>query len=107
MLRRPPRSTLFPYTTLFRSMWQKIYWVVLKESKITPTELIRVWKEHFPMFWPKASHFYPSLHGIAPGEIALLSSPIPGGLPVPVSTGVFVLYADDQSFTFMTPQGHP
>src|SRR5689334_24519035 len=21
MLRRPPRSTLFPYTTLFRSMW--------------------------------------------------------------------------------------
>lgn len=91
----------------FGQMWQKIYWVVLKESKITPTELIKVWKEHFPMFWPKASHFYPSLHGIAPGEIALLSSPIPGGLPVPVSTGVFVLYADDESFTFMTPQGHP
>src|SRR5688572_32457637 len=22
MLRRPPRSTLFPYTTLFRSRWQ-------------------------------------------------------------------------------------
>src|ERR1039458_5534685 len=22
MIRRPPRSTLFPYTTLFRSMWQ-------------------------------------------------------------------------------------
>ena len=21
MIRRPPRSTLFPYTTLFRSMW--------------------------------------------------------------------------------------
>ena len=90
----------------FGQMWQKIYWVVLKESKITPTELVKVWKEHFPTFWPKASHFYPSLHGIAPGEIALLSSPIPGGLPVPVSTGVFVLYADDESFTFMTPQGH-
>src|SRR3712207_9298886 len=23
MIRRPPRSTLFPYTTLFRSMWVK------------------------------------------------------------------------------------
>src|SRR5438477_6335966 len=24
MLRRPPRSTLFPYTTLFRSVWEVI-----------------------------------------------------------------------------------
>src|SRR5260221_5172196 len=24
MIRRPPRSTLFPYTTLFRSRWWKI-----------------------------------------------------------------------------------
>src|SRR5256885_11886069 len=24
MIRRPPRSTLFPYTTLFRSMW--LFW---------------------------------------------------------------------------------
>src|SRR3712207_7939413 len=23
MIRRPPRSTLFPYTTLFRSVWNK------------------------------------------------------------------------------------
>src|SRR3989442_3608464 len=23
MIRRPPRSTLFPYTTLFRSAWQR------------------------------------------------------------------------------------
>src|SRR3712207_9099114 len=25
MIRRPPRSTLFPYTTLFRSDWQVIH----------------------------------------------------------------------------------
>src|SRR5258708_33190098 len=25
MIRRPPRSTLFPYTTLFRSIWQDAY----------------------------------------------------------------------------------
>src|SRR3712207_3203261 len=24
MIRRPPRSTLFPYTTLFRSSWDKL-----------------------------------------------------------------------------------
>src|SRR5438128_3217830 len=24
MLRRPPRSTLFPYTTLFRSVWEAL-----------------------------------------------------------------------------------
>src|SRR5436190_18080128 len=26
MLRRPPRSTLFPYTTLFRSRWAAVAW---------------------------------------------------------------------------------
>src|SRR5688572_32265400 len=26
MIRRPPRSTLFPYTTLFRS-WMTIFWI--------------------------------------------------------------------------------
>jgi hypothetical protein len=26
---------------------------------------------------------------------------------MPVGTGVMVLYADDESFTLMTPQGHP
>src|SRR2546430_727862 len=29
MIRRPPRSTLFPYTTLFRSTWQEtVDWYV-------------------------------------------------------------------------------
>src|SRR3712207_8700925 len=28
MIRRPPRSTLFPYTTLFRSVWLS-YWFCL------------------------------------------------------------------------------
>src|SRR5688572_31041528 len=27
MIRRPPRSTLFPYTTLFRSVWDGASWV--------------------------------------------------------------------------------
>ena len=28
------------------------------------------------------------------------------GAPVKLSTGVMVIYADDESFTFMTPEGH-
>ncbi|MDQ6642924.1 MAG: hypothetical protein M3Y76_00550, partial [Chloroflexota bacterium] len=44
------------------------------------------------------------LTGIAPGEVALLNLAMPGGMAL--STGVLVLYADDESFTLMTPQGH-
>src|SRR5262245_62248920 len=32
MLRRPPRSTLFPYTTLFRSTTLYSVWLLLKPS---------------------------------------------------------------------------
>src|SRR3712207_7929576 len=32
MIRRPPRSTLFPYTTLFRSLLEEGYEVVLVNS---------------------------------------------------------------------------
>src|ERR1035438_10164272 len=30
MIRRPPRSTLFPYTTLFRSGWRAVYFRIGK-----------------------------------------------------------------------------
>jgi hypothetical protein len=36
--------------------------------------------------------------------VAVLNLSAPGGLPL--STGVLVIYADDSSFSFMTPQGH-
>ena len=42
--------------------------------------------------------------GIAPGEVAGLGMSMPGGLTL--STGVLVMYADEESFTLMTPQGH-
>jgi hypothetical protein len=33
---------------------------------------------------------------------------LPGDIPVgvPISTGVLIIYADDESFTFMNPLGH-
>src|SRR3989442_15072323 len=42
MIRRPPRSTLFPYTTLFRSMWIEVYmssFTTRSESRIASSKL--------------------------------------------------------------------
>src|SRR5260370_6515284 len=38
MIRRPPRSTLFPYTTLFRSWWESEY-VLLQHGAMVPTRV--------------------------------------------------------------------
>ena len=75
-----------------------------RASTLTPAQVIEVWKGHFPEFWPKGNRFFAPLAGIAPGEVAALDLSMPGGLKL--STGVLVLYADDESFTLMTPQGH-
>jgi hypothetical protein len=88
----------------FGKMWQKTYKVSLTGSDFSPQDVIAAWKEHFPKFWPKRNLFYGPLTGIAPGEVAVLSLGMPGGLKL--STGVLVLYADDESFTLMTPEGH-
>src|SRR5689334_7965858 len=87
----------------FGQLWQKTYWVRLTGLKASPQEVMTAWKQNFPKFWPRGNTFYPSLVGIAPGEVALLSLAMPGG--VPLSTGMLVLYADEVSFTMMTPQG--
>jgi hypothetical protein len=87
----------------FGQMWEKLYRVRLNGVMVSAAEVIKVWKEHFPQFWPKGNRFYAPLTGIAPGEVAILRL-TPGGMPL--STGVMVLYADDESFTLMTPQGH-
>jgi hypothetical protein len=88
----------------FGKMWQKTYSVTLEGAEVSPREVVAVWKAEFPSFWPKGGRFYAPLTGIEPGEVALLEAPIGGGIKL--STGVFVIYADEESFTFMTPQGH-
>jgi len=88
----------------FGKMWQKTYQVRLARTSVSPTDLIATWKQRFPEFWPDKNHFYAPLTGIAPGEVALINMTMPGRLKL--STGVMVLYADDESFTLMTPQGH-
>jgi hypothetical protein len=90
----------------FGQLWQKTFTVRLDGIDTTPEAVVATWKAHFPEFWPKGQRFYAPLSGIAPGEVALLEiQPVPGA-PVRLSTGVLVLYADDESFTFMTPEGH-
>lgn len=90
----------------FGQLWQKTFRVRLDGVDIAPETLIERWKAEFPSFWPASGRFYAPLAGIAPGEVALLDiAPVPGS-PVKLSTGVMVLYADQESFTFMTPEGH-
>jgi hypothetical protein len=85
----------------FGKLWQKTYTV--SGLAVSPEHAIAEWKAHFAEFWPPGNRFAGSLTGIQPGEIALLDLAIGG---TKLSTGVLVLYADDRSFTFMTPQGH-
>jgi hypothetical protein len=87
----------------FGKLWQKIYSVDVGAG-ISPQDAIAVWKAHFPEFWPQGNRFAGALTGISPGDVALLDIAVGGG--VKMSTGVFVLYADAESFTFATPQGH-
>ena len=88
----------------FGKMWQKTYQVRLPRERVSPDELIATWKQRFPEFWPEGNAFYAPLTGIEPGEVALLNMTLPGKMKL--STGVMVLYADEESFTLMTPQGH-
>jgi hypothetical protein len=88
----------------FGQLWQKTYKVRLSGIEITPQDVIKSWKEHFSEFWPEGNDLYVPLTGIQPGEVGLINLSAPGGLKL--STGVMVIYADDVSFSFMTPEGH-
>jgi hypothetical protein len=87
----------------FGKMWQKTYRINVGEA-VTPQELIKTWKAHFPDFWPDGNRYYGPLSGITPGDVALLNLSVPGHLKL--STGILVIYADEESFTFITPEGH-
>lgn len=85
----------------FGKLWQRTYSAALRPT-VSPEQLITEWKDNFGSFWPKGNRFGGTL--IAPGEVAPIAVNTGGGLKL--STGVLVLYADPESFTFMTPEGH-
>jgi len=88
----------------FGRLFQKTFSVQMG-SNVTPQGVIATWKSRFGEFWPKGQKMFLPATGIAPGEVGLINASIPGG-PM-MATGVLVIYADDVSFTFMSPEGHP
>ena len=90
----------------FGQLWQKTYRVPLNGSSASPQEVVSFLKEKLPELMPSDSRFYPSITGVKPGEVILINATVPG-VPGTISTGVMILYADDESFTVMTPEGHP
>jgi len=89
----------------FGQLWQRTYRVRLADPALTPVEVVSAWKERFSEFWPAGNHLYGAFAQRAPGELARINlSPMPG--PIKLTTGVMVIYADDVSFTFMSPEGH-
>lgn len=82
----------------FGRLWQRTYTADLGTA-VTPEALVADWRARFADYWPRMSRFYGGDAAIAPGDVAPLSG---AGL----TTGIMVLYADDTSFSFLTPEGH-
>ncbi len=88
----------------FGRLWQTIFRLHMNDPAIKEEQAVASLKQNFPSFQPSYNRFFPSPAGIQPGEIVLFDSITPAG---PISTGVMILYADERSFTFIAPQGHP
>lgn len=83
----------------FGPLWQKTYRIEIPGHG--PEHVVTTWKENYGSFWPRINRFNAPVAGIKPGEVGSIES-----LQI-LSTGVVVIYADDSSFAFMTPEGHP
>jgi hypothetical protein len=97
----------------FGQMWQKTYTIRLDPgTQVKPSQVIHVWRHEFGSFWPKGNKFFGAEGEISPGDVAVLHLGGPGGVNPPggyplISTGILVVYADEESFSFLTPEGHP
>src|SRR3712207_7402403 len=75
MIRRPPRSTLFPYTTLFRSLSGGLRFARLVEDApcgVTPEGVVHGWNAallptRVDLPFPVRTYGYMSTHGYVPG----------------------------------------
>jgi hypothetical protein len=87
----------------FGRLWQRTYSTNLGEG-VDAKALIVDWKLHFGDFWPKGATFHTAITGVTPGAVAPIGINAAPGMEL--ATGILVLYADDEQFTFMTPEGH-
>ncbi len=88
----------------FGKMWQKTFRLMIDKPEFTPEDIINKLKQNFVAFQVPENFFFPTSKGLTPGALVFIDSATPGGV---VSTGIYVLYMDDTSFTYVTPQGHP
>ena len=89
----------------FGPLWQKTFRARLSGVDATPQDVIRTWKQRYSELWPKGNEMFLPAGGIAPGGVGVINGRMPGAPTM--ATGVLVVYSDDESFSFMTPQGHP
>ena len=88
----------------FGRLWQRTYSTNVGTA-VAAKDLISDWKINFGDYWPAGSVFHNSLTGIEPGAVTPIEVGIASRGPK-LATGILVIYADEESFTFMTPQGH-
>src|SRR5260370_14510237 len=66
MIRRPPRSTLFPYTTLFRSIDDAVFLthacVLAPGALADPAHVVKLAKERLALTAPPSTHNAFSVH---------------------------------------------
>lgn len=91
----------------FGRLYQKTFTVRLDGASVTPQDVIRTWKGSFGDFWPSKRRMYLPEGGIAPGEVGLIDDAATIPVAPALKTGILVIYADDESFSFMSPEGHP
>jgi hypothetical protein len=87
----------------FGQLWQKTYRAALTGADCSPDEVIAVWKSEYASFWPENSTLYGPISRLEPGDVGVINASQSG---LKMSTGVMVMYADDESFAFALPQGH-
>lgn len=88
----------------FGPLWQKTYRVRLPGATVTPAEVIQIWKDRFAELQPRQNRLYGMRAAARPGEVVLMNAGMRG---LPVNSGLLLLYADDEAFTLMTPEGCP
>lgn len=91
----------------FGWLYQKTFRVRLRGASATPREVIAVWKSRFGDFWAKGRKMFLPAGGISPGEVGIISDSATMPIAPALHTGVLVIYADEDSFSFMSPEGHP
>src|ERR1043165_3553727 len=86
MIRRPPRSTLFPYTTLFRSEWEEEAYLQGATHVLTKPVRIRMLTAVLDRLWESQAGRIPPL---AQNEPPQNFSKSPAAAPAPAQQTAF------------------